>query len=328
MAQENMSLDSTECLAAASADSPGFSVSASSSTRPTSSHTLHSTFADSAVDMEATTPTDLADSILKKGACYFEPTLPPTPLDTDHSLSDRMRQLAAIAWTLEQDDNMAANKRNRLHSMLQKLEGHLESASEANSAGSSAGSSIENEKQVQEAENGDAAAPKGASQQIVEEEKDNGNDDEWIDESELIAVRENLATTLRAMRMRQKEQTHLHELIVQKLEAVAQRSIAQEQQTRKLLREVRELRLENHTLGSENDQLRDKVASLEIDASRNEVAVEAMSSAVTGLEGWIESTTPLIYEPPVREAQARRKRVVIRGKGRFRGRYYVDEDGD
>lgn len=91
---------------------------------------------------------------------------------------------------------------------------------------------------------------------------------------------------------------------------------------------MRRLRQENHTLSTENNRLREKAADLEVDASRNEVAVEAMSSAVTGLEGWIESTTPSRVQTPILSKSARRQKVVTRGKGRFRGRYYIDENGE
>lgn len=300
---------------------PAQNPSASSPVRPTSSYTLDSTFADSAVDMDATTPTDLSEPYSRKVTEYFEPTLPLTSGEVDNTLSDKMRQLTAAAWALEQDDSMPATKRQSLHRRLQDLGTHLE---------------LGPQEEVEVAPAGDHVAIRDLSQPekddtvvdahvkpVVENE-----DDEWIDESELIAVHENLAATVRSMRLRQEEQRHLHQLTLQKLEAVAQRCISQEQQAQELLREVHNLRLQNHNLEAENDQLRGKVANLEVDASRNEVAVEAMSSAVTGLEGWIETTHPSRVQTPIPRESVKRQRVVIRGKGRFRGRYHVNEDED
>lgn len=296
-------------------------LAASSPARPTSSHTISSTFADSAVDMDVTTPVEPLEPISKTSTEYFEPTLPLTPDEVDQTLSNRMRQLAAVAWTLEQDDSMPANKRQNLHRRLQDLEAYLESDPDEQVEGPPADDAVRMEQNRQDEED-DA---------IVEVQTESGAEDdseEWIDESDLIAVRENLAATVKSMRLRQEEQRHLHQLTVQKLEAVAQRCIVQEQQAQDLLREVRELRLRNQTLGTENGQLREKVSNLEADASRNEVAVEAMSSAVKGLEGWIETAHPSEPQTPVPSKSIRRQKVVVRGKGRFRGRYYIDEDGD
>lgn len=299
---------------------PGRNISDPSLDRPASSHTLDSTFADSAVDMDPTTPIDSSTRSPKPESNYFESAIPLSPEDVDQSLSDKMRQLAAVAWTLEQDDNMTLTKRQMLHRMLGHLESQLDSAPDETERGS-----LEIE----------AAAVNDPSQShshdpVAESEPAQDADDEdvWIDESDLIAVRENIAATVMSMRMRQEEQHHLHQLTVHKLEAVAQRCLQQEQKMHELLREVQELRQENQLLGTENDQLRDKLTLVEEEASRNEVAVEAMSSAVTGLEGWIESALPSRAQTPIPVQKTKRQKVVIRGKGRFRGRYYVDEDGD
>ncbi|KAK5091903.1 hypothetical protein LTR24_005680 [Lithohypha guttulata] len=270
---------------------------ASGPARPTSSDTLDSAFADSAVDMDPTTPAELLESTTKMDAQYFEPTLPLTTGEVDQTLSNKMRQLAAVAWEMEQDNSMTPSRRQSLHKRLQDLEAYLESDTTGEVELALA------EDEVEIVEHGQDKKEHPAMDTLPDEE-----DDEWIDESDLIAVREDLAAT--------------------KLEAVAQRCIAQEQQAQDLLREVRELRLKSHTLGAENDRLREQAANLEVDASRNEVAVEAMSSAVTGLEGWIESTHSSRVQTPILSKSARRQKVVTRGKGRFRGHYYVDENGD
>lgn len=294
------------------------------SSRPTSSHTLHSTFADSAVDMDATTPTELLDSQTKTEVDYFEPSSPPTTPPVDQTLSEKMRQLTAVAWTLEQDDTMTVEKREKLKSMLKHIEAYLEPVLDNQPLATPLALPSVTE---------DSTAPSQEVEPAVtsvepDDLEDDDDDDEWIDESELIAVRNELAITVREMRLRREEQRHLHQLTIHKLEAVAQRCLAQERQADELLREVRELRLENQNLGQENDQLREKLAHIEAEAAHKDVAVHAMSSAVAGLEGWIESAHVSRPQTPVVEKKPKRQRVVIRGKGRFRGRYYVDEDGD
>lgn len=316
MAHEASSLS----LAAVGSFPPGRNVSTLSLVRPASSHTLDSTFADSAVDMDPTTPIGSSTRSPKPELNYFDSAVPLSPEDVDQSLSDKMRQLAAVAWTLEQDDNMTMTKRQMLHRTLGHLESQLDSSpNETESRDIEVGTT---------AINAPSQSPSRDPVAEIEPAQDVDDEDVWIDESDLIAVRENIAATVKSMRMRQEEQHHLHQLTVHKLEAVAQRCLQQEQKMQELLRDVQELRQENQFLGTENDQLRDKLARVEEEASRNEVAVEAMSSAVTGLEGWIESALPSRAQTPVPVPKAKRQKVVIRGKGRFRGRYYVDEDGD
>lgn len=307
-------------LHAIKSSTPGRKISATSLVRPASSHTLNSTFTDSAVDMHSTTPIDLSARSPKATSSLFEPTIPCSPEDVDQSLSDKMRQLAAVAWTLEQDDSMTATRRKIIHRMLGHLEVELESTTQVAEDAEITSMPA----QVEE------ASPDALANTALKEDPDQDTDEEdvWIDESDLIAVRENIAVTVKSMRMRQEEQHHLHQLTAQKLEAVAQRCIQQEKRMQYLLRQMQDLRQENQTLGQDNDQLRNKLALVEEEASRNEVAVEAMSSAVTGLEGWIESALPSRSHTPVPAKKPKRQRVVIRGKGRFRGRYYVDEDGD
>ena len=292
----------------------------SSPTRPTSAYTLHSTFADSAVDMDLRTPTETLDPLSKVETPSLEPTVSLSPEDVDQTLSDKMRRLAAVAWTLEQDDSMPAPKRRQLHRILGQLESQLESVSE---------DIEENDAfHVQSAvDQSPESTPRHAEVEEIDEDSAE-DEDVWIDESDLITVRESLAATVQAMRMRHEEQHHLQQLTAQKLEALAERCLQHEQRAQELLQEIEELRHENRTLGTDNDQLRSKLGHLEEEATRNEVAVEAMSTAVTGLEGWIEHTHASPAQTPVTNRKAKRQKVVIRGKGRFRGRYYVDEDGD
>ena len=147
-----------------------------------------------------------------------------------------------------------------------------------------------------------------------------------VDPEELNKVHHDLRATVESMRLRHQEQRHLNQLSFQKLESVAQTCRVQETQLKEMADEVRDLRIENHKLGEENDTLHDRIAELESHATQKEVAVHAMSSAVKGLEGWINSSPgPDLYgESPSRQRQ-KRGRYIVRGKGRFRGRYYIDD---
>lgn len=302
----------------------GSDISRTTPSSPTSSHTLNSAFADSAVDMDATIPARLLNPQTTSEADVFESASPPTPPQLDQTLPEKMRQLIAMGWNAEYDHRIPFEKREQLKRVLNDIGTYLDAApdsSEQISSNAQIRSPTERQPEAPSQDRDTAGAH-------VESDNLDNEDDEWIDESELIAVRSELARTVQEMRLRQEEQRHLHQLTIQKLEAVAQRCLAQEQQADDLLREVRELRLENHTLGQDNDQLREQLACIEEEAAHKDVAVNAMTSAVAGLEGWIESTHVSRPQTPVPEKKPKRQRVVIRGKGRFRGRYYVDEDGD
>lgn len=302
----------------------GSDISRTTSSSPMSSHTVPSIFADSAVDMDATTPAERSSSQTKSEAGYFESASPLTAPHIDQTLSEKMRHLVAVVEETADGHTMDSRRRDTLRSMPKDVGTYLDATPRSFEQTQVVGN-------TQSSTSPELVVPSQehlvANAQIESIEPEN-EDDEWIDESELIAVRNELALTVQEMRLRQEEQRHLHQLTIQKLEAVAQRCLAQEQQADDLLREVRELRLENHTLGQENDQLRERLACIEQEAAHKDVAVNAMTSAVAGLEGWIESTHVSRPQTPVSEKKPKRQRVVIRGKGRFRGRYYVDEDGD
>lgn len=284
--------------------------SSPSSTRPASSHTLDSAFADSAVDMNATTPTADNGQEPPEKQNYFDPALGSSQLDVDQTLSHKMRQLAAVVWTMEQDDGIDTGRRTKVLDQLRQIERDLEAADDASKSKIPIAPVISSPAAVNVRE-------------YIHEPVQEEDDDLWIDEADLIAVRQNLRATVQEMRLRQQEQTHLHDLTARKLEVVAQRCISQDHQIHDLFSEANQLRSQNHDFEAENELLREKITRLECDASRKEVAVNAMSSAVAGLEGFIESSSPKQTPTP-----ARRKRVVVRGRGRFRGRYAVEEDWD
>lgn len=261
--------------------------------RPTSSWTFDSGFTDSAISVGENTSTasKLRDETLT------------TPLSTTKPpVSDRLTQLAAAAWAAEQDGCIGKSKKRRLESFLDSIEAMIE---DDNLSG------VEDEDHT-----GDRVDTARLAQ-----------DEEGVAPStaELGDVHNALAATVASMRLRQQEQRHLHQLAVHKLEAVAQECLVQQNQLELSNQEVRHLRTENQIIGEENDQLRNRVTELEHEASKREVAVNAMSSAVSGLEGYIESAespSPVRLHPNIPK---RNQKAVFRGKGRFRGKYYVDD---
>jgi hypothetical protein len=148
-----------------------------------------------------------------------------------------------------------------------------------------------------------------------------------------------LSTTVSSLRLRHQEQSHLNSLFTSKLEALAQRSLGHEATIRSLTAELQSLRnsntplvRENAMLAHENNDLRVSMQGLKGKVVECETAMEAMTGAVRGLEGWIESAnnSPRSNSAGrLRQESARYRRgkhEVIRGKGRFRGRYYLDDD--
>lgn len=270
-------------------------------------------YADSAVVMNteasSTTVHDLALS-----ECEAITKMPEG--STGQTLSDKMRQLAAVAWTLEQDDGMSASRMEKVQQTLAALERLLEVE--------------DHNRGVEHADEDEAVKERERSHsptdRSIDDETTRSESDEWMEEQDLINVRFGIAAALTAMRLRHEEQAHLHELTVSKIEGVAQRCIAQEQEMKALLSQLRLARSENDVLHTEKAQLCSHVAELQSVFAQKEIAVSAMSSAVKGLEGWIDTARPIddhVSMPP--PSSEKRKRMVTRGKGRFRGRYVVDE---
>ena len=220
------------------------------------------------------------------------------------TISGRLFDLAASTFAVEEDGLMSSEKQDKIWKALKLIEECIEDRD---------GEQKEEESQEDE----DVA-------RVIDNEEDD------LEEIRLHEIHASLAATVGSMRERQQEQRHLHQLAIQKLEAVAQTCLAQQKQLDDMNRQVQELREENQNLGGENDTLKDHVAELKSQATQKEVAVHAMSTAVTGLEGWINhSPTADPYRTQSAGQTPRRGRVVVRGQGRFRGRYFVDDpDGE
>ena len=268
----------------------------SSIVRPSSSWAYDSVFADSAISMGSRTP-KLTD----------ETSLDSQPLpSSEHTISDRLSQLAAAAWATEQDLSLAHTRRRRIEKALREIEQCLD------------------ENIVSPAEPVETEHETNVSLSLSGGQELNDHLADKLDDEQLADVHRSLQETVQSMRLRQQEQRHINQLSLKKLESVAETCLVQERQLEEMIADVRHLRVENQKLGEENDVLHDRVAALESQAIQRKVAVQAMSSAVAGLEGWINSSSgPASYGgTPTKQ---RRGQYVVRGRGRFRGRYYIDD---
>ena len=273
-----------------------------SSTRPASTRTDDSTFADSAIDMGSRTPKQPED---------LSPDTQPRP-SSDRSVSELLTQLAAAAWATEQELPLEGAQRRRIQKALNLIEECIDEPKDSST------NNREESKQTEEAP---------GSQRPDES---SGDEEAEPDPGQLVEIHDNLRATVMSMRLRQQEQRHLNQIAVEKLESVAQTCLFQETQLKEVAEEIQALRIENHKLGEENDSLHDRVADLESQATQKEVAVNAMSSAVKGLDSWINSSPgPGPYgDTPGRPRLKRNSNYVVRGNGRFRARYYLDDPED
>lgn len=270
------------------ADSQEDSTGTASPARPSSAWTNDSVFADSAISMRMRSPAPH-----EKEAS--QPDLEEAP--EQPVIADRLNGLVSEIWACEQEGPLHREKRRRIEEAMHQIEAVLQ-----DDVPMSEGSDTETTHTTQASQIPEPAAP-------------------MVTESDLEIVRNSLANTVESMRMRQQEQRHLHELTVEKLEAVAQRCIQQERQLREYAVEMAALEETNRTLSHEIENLSIQLLELHSQSAKKEVAVKAMSSAVSGLEGWINGS-------PVPNHAPHRQKIVTRGRGRFRGRYYVEEPED
>ncbi|KAK6371275.1 hypothetical protein LTS17_009006 [Exophiala oligosperma] len=251
--------------------------------RPSSAWTSNSLFADSAISVGTNTPgqPDKPPPFAKLSET------PPLP-----DLATRLNGLVSEIWANEQDGEIRGEKRRKLEQAMRDIEVVLED-------------------DLSEGRGSETTTPQPAVP--IEEDHQTASD------QDLEAVRLRLAATVEAMRMRHQEQRHLHQLTVQKLEAVAQRCLSQDRQLREYAENMTMLQHENHLLRQQNDRMHSELNQAHTESAKKDVAVNAMSSAVSGLEGWI-NTSPT----PSRSV----RQVVTRGRGRFRGRYYAGEPSE
>lgn len=268
-----------------------------SSVSPSSTKTNDSTFADSAIDVGSRTPTQPEDMPVHNQ---------PLP-SADRRTSELLTQLAAAAWATEQELTPNGAQRRKIQKALKLIEECIDEPED---------SATEEAEETEETRNPPVSwRPDELS----------GDDEAIPDPQQLVEIHDNLRATVKSMRLRQQEQRHLHQISVEKLESVAQTCLVQETQLKDMAEEIRNLRMENRKLGEENDGLHDQLADLQSQATQKEVAVNAMSSAVKGLEGWINSSPGPYGGTPSRPRLNRNNNYIVRGKGRFRARYYLDD---
>lgn len=267
------------------ADSPTELNASASPTRPSSSWTSNSLFADSAISVHTPAPHRKEDYHFETDEAPLEP-----------AIADRLNGLVSEIWACEQDGGLKGAKRRRIAKAVEEIEAALEDDSLLDEA-----SDAEISYSTEEARIPEPVLPA-------------------VTEDDLDSIRTSLAATVGSMRLRQQEQRHLHQLTVEKLEAVAQKCIQQERRLREFATRIAGLNEDNRTLHEENQVLHVQLAEAQAECAQKEIAIKAMSSAVTGLEGYVNSSPS---RSPARAANSRR--IVTRGRGRFRGRYYVDE---
>jgi hypothetical protein len=266
-----------------------------SSIRPPSVWTNDSVFADSAISMGSRTHKLPEDPAVEMQS----------PRSADPRLSDQLSQLAAAAWAAEQDRPLHGIQRRKIEEALKVIEDCLDEGAST-------------------PENNTTGTDMDDSQTNIVEDESNLAVNPGLNIEELHIVHRSLKATVDSMRLRLQEHQHLKHLAVSKLEAVAQTNVIQKTQLDRTEQEVESLRTENQTLGDENDQLHQSLLMIESEATQKDVAVNAMSSAVAGLEGWINSShNP--YSEQAQQLRPRRGRYVVRGKGRFRSRQYIDD---
>lgn len=244
------------------------------SLRPSSVWTNDSAFADSAISMGSITPKQLDDD---------QPELRP-PSSPESSLSERLTQLAAAAWAVEQDGSLDDITKEKVLRATTTIELCLD----------------EREDEVDDF----------PDRQTTMQERER-------EQAEVAFVHEQLAATVASMRLRQQERRHINDLTVRKLEDVASTCATQEQTIRSLQEEVEHLRIDNQKLQRDNDGFQSHAEQLTSELEQKDLALQAMSSAVAGLDGWIQ--TSLNPDQP-----ATRRVRATRGRGRFRTHYYVD----
>jgi hypothetical protein len=251
-------------------------------TRPSSGWTNDSTFADSAISMGTTTPKNFDDDSLQ---------LRP-PSSSAPSLSERLTGLAALAWAVEQDEYIDDDRRNKIWRSLSYVESLLEDRDETPDTDST-------------------RPPEAAKMQEV------ANQSNEEDVAHLDQIHQHLTTTVAEMRLRQQEQRHIYEMAVQRLDDIAGTCARQKQRIQDLETEVGALRTEHQKLYRDSEGFQQHAEQLTAELQRRDVALQAMSSAVAGLDGWISTTL-------APNQRATRLDLRTRGRGRFKTHYYVE----
>jgi hypothetical protein len=238
-----------------------------------------------------------------------------SPSKTTNSISSRLEQLAALAWEAEEDDRLDDHTRGAIQSQLHAIEAQLEGRTRGNEQTSS---DVDLSNSASNATSSASSIHSGPETPVKVPEASTKPEI-----PDLNSVLEHLTATLSSMRTRLSESKHLHNLTIRKLSSVAQSNV--------------NLQKTNTSLSHANAALRMEVADLETTTTQQAVAVSAMTGAVAGLESYVRSSNPAPGPSTPRNQQLPihmngklhtpnsgvRRQTVIRGSGRFRGKYPI-----
>ena len=243
-----------------------------------------------------------------------------SPSKTTNSISGRLEQLAALAWEAEEDDRLDDRTRASVLSQLHAIEAQLEGRTRGNEQTSS------------DVDLSNSASPNTSSaSSILEHSVSQGTPAQEprarpaTTPPDLGPIIEHLNATVASMRTRLSESKHLHSLAISKLSSVAQSNV-------NLSSQLSVVRKTNTSLSHSNAALRMRVDDLESTTSQQAVAVSAMTGAVAGLESYVRSSSPNPRTPRSLHVQMNgqhtpnsgaRRQTVVRGSGRFRGKYRI-----
>jgi hypothetical protein len=263
-----------------------------SPTRPTSSWTADTQFTDSAISVQTRSPAPLEKEFDFSQSSPEEEDVEEGP--EAGALANRLGGLMSELWAFDQDDGISAGKRRRLQRAMDSLDAALASSEES--------------QEEEDGEDGeDVETPQAALPM---------NPKPAVSEADIAMLQSSLTATAQSFRLRQEEQQHLHQLTIEKLESVAQRCLQQEREMQDFAAALEAEKAKNHALSHENENLSIQLLQIHADSAKKDVAINAMSSTVAGLDGWINGS-------PAPNQTPRTQRIVTRGKGRFRGRYYI-----
>jgi hypothetical protein len=260
-----------------------------SPTRPTSSWTADSQFTDSAISVQTRSPAPLEKEFDFSQSSPEEEDV--GEASEAGALANRLGGLMSELWASEQDGGLSARKRRRLQRAMDSLDAALADSEESQEDDEK----VETPQTAQSIESIPAAT-----------------------EADIATLQSSLTATVETFRLRQEERQHLHQLTVEKLESVAQRCLQQEREMQDFAAALEAEKAKNRGLSYENENLSIQLLEIHSESAKKDIAINAMSSTVAGLDGWINGS-------PAPNQTPRTPRIVTRGKGRFRGRYYVAE---
>ena len=296
------------------------------------SSTAGSKFVDSAIDIDQQplTPLESTLSTLRDNASPQDPShtlssqtrsLTPSPSPpesngskTQISVSTRLAFLSSLA--VAEQSMLPSESFETLHSHLDIIQRALTSSPHE-------------------------PPPPAIVPEVTKETPTAKEDPELVTESHAILA--HLTNSLATLRKRHEDTLHLHSHLISKLNTLTSTSLSQTRQMQTLTSQnadltsttddmrtqILELESRERLLERRNSTLAHRLSSAERANLEDEVALEAMSAAVGGLEGWMDSFVERAraHNPKTKSnnyhnyGETPRSNPAIRGRGRFRGRY-------